>query len=330
MNRRSTIILSIIFGGVLLGIWIYLVDIKEMLNIVKEFKISLIIPLGAIFTLVYFIRSLRWRIILSPISQITVFESFKLCMTNYFINFLIPIHAGEIAKSLLLKKIDGTPVSKSILTVYLDKITDMLPIFLLMVVAPFVDPQISSIIYLISGALFIILLVCILFYFSVALKKNVALSLIDKIFFFFPEHIKSKLRSFVSVITEAATSLPQLSKRLFEIVSLTILALIFHCALMWLFFYSFGIKMPLVNVFVGYLLLNASFLLPAPPGFSGSLELTFLFIFSFLLGYDKNIVSVVAAGSHLLLALLFGFWGILSIVLLGTRLTAVFKMGSGE
>lgn len=117
----------------------------------------------------------------------------------------------------------------------------------------------------------------------------------------------------------------RLSNRLLEIIGLTILALIIHCFFMWLFFYSFGVTLPLSTVLVGYLLLNASFILPAPPGFSGSLELTFVVIFTYLFGYDKNLVSAVAASSHVLIAILFGLFGFLCLALIGTKLSAVLK-----
>lgn len=326
MKKRLTIFLSVVLGLVLVGLWLYIVDVGEMLKVMTKVKISFVFPLGIFFILAYFLRSLRWKIILSPVEKITAYESFNLCMTNYFINFLIPIHAGELAKSLLLKKMKRTPVSQSLLTVYIDKATDLLPVFLLLGVAPFVKSQISSIIYLVSGILLIVVFLFVFSLVSVAYKKNVALAWMEKIFFFLPAKLKMKWRNFLNIFVEGIASLSRLSNRLIEIIGLTLLALVVHCAFLWLFFYSFGINLPLLTVFVGYLLLNASFILPAPPGFSGSLELTVLFIFSYLHGYDKNIVSAVAASSHVFTAILFGLLGFLSIALIGTKLSTLLKI----
>lgn len=326
MKKRLTIFLSVVLGLVLVGLWLYIVDVGEMLKVMTKVKILFVFPLGIFFLLAYFLRSLRWKIILSPVEKITAYESFNLCMTNYFINFLIPIHAGELAKSLLLKKMKRTPVSQSLLTVYIDKATDLLPVFLLLGVAPFVKSQISSIIYLVSGILLIVVFLFVFSLVSVAYKKNVALAWMEKIFFFLPAKLKMKWRNFLNIFVEGIASLSRLSNRLIEIIGLTLLALVVHCAFLWLFFYSFGINLPLLTVFVGYLLLNASFILPAPPGFSGSLELTVLFIFSYLHGYDKNIVSAVAASSHVFTAILFGLLGFLSIALIGTKLSTLLKI----
>jgi uncharacterized protein (TIRG00374 family) len=329
MRRRLTIFLSSIVGLILVGLWLYIVDVGEMFKMMKRVKLSFLFPLAILFLLAYFLRSLRWKIILSPIEKITALESFNLCMTNYFVNFLIPIHAGEVVKSLLLKRMKRTPVSQSLLTVYIDKATDLFPIFLLLAVAPFVRAQTRSIIYIVSGILLVIVLVFVLSLFSMAYKKDVALAWMEKIFFFLPAKLKLKWRNFVHLFVEGISSMPRLSSRIGEIIGLTLLALVVHCGFLWLFFYSFGIDLPLLTVFAGYLLLNASFILPAPPGFSGSLELTLLFIFSYLYGYDKNIVSAVAASSHVFTAILFSLIGFLSLALIGAKLSTLLKMETG-
>ena len=325
MKRQLTIYLSIAIGILLVGIWLCLVDIREMLDVFQNVKISFIFPLILLFIMTYFLRSLRWKVILSPVEHITAIESFNLCMINYFINFLIPLHAGELLKSMLLKKMKGTPVSISLPSVYIDKASDLLTIFLLLIMAPFLKAELSSISYLISSIIFFLLLLFVLFLIFVVYKKDLTLKWIERIFFFLPDKFKIKLRGFLDLFIEGLSSMTRLSNRLLEIIGLTILALIIHCFFMWLFFYSFGITLPLITVLVGYLLLNASFMLPAPPGFSGSLELTFIFIFSYLFGYDKNIVSAVAASSHIFIAILFGLFGFLCLALIGTKLSAVLK-----
>lgn len=326
MKRRLTLFLSIIIGLILVGLWLYIVDVDEMFKVIERVKWPFIFPLMILFFLVYFLRSLRWKIILSPMERITAFESFNLCMTNYFVNFLIPIHAGEVVKSLLLKRMKKTPVSQSLLTVYIDKATDLLPVFLLLGVVPFVKAQTRSIIYIVSAILLVIVLLFVLSLFSMAYKKDVASAWMEKIFFFLPAKLKLKWSNFVHLFVEGISSMHCLSNRIGEIIGLTLLALVVHCGFLWLFFHSFGIDLPLLTVFVGYLLLNASFILPAPPGFTGSLELTLLFIFSYLYGYDKNIVSAVAASSHVFTAILFSLFGFLSLALIGARLSTLLKI----
>ncbi|MFX0137939.1 MAG: lysylphosphatidylglycerol synthase transmembrane domain-containing protein [Candidatus Hodarchaeota archaeon] len=313
-------------GFLLVGIWVYIVDFEEMLNVFKKMKISCILPLVIFFIIMYFLRSLRWKIILSPIENITVIESFNLCMTNYFINFLIPVHAGELAKSMLLKKMKGTPVSKSLPSIYIDKATDLLPILLLLIMAPFLKSKISSVSYIVSGICLFLLLFFMFILIFIVYKKNTALIWIEKTFFFLPDTLKIKLKNFFALLIEGLSSISRLSNRLLEIIGLTILAVIINCYFMWLFFYAFGVEVPILTILIGYLLLNASFILPAPPGFSGSLELTFVIIFTFLFGYDKNLISAIAVSSHVFIAILFGLFGLSSMALIGTKLSRILKI----
>jgi uncharacterized protein (TIRG00374 family) len=251
-------------------------------------------------------------------------------MTNYFINFLIPIHAGEVAKCLLLKKLKGTSASKSLLTAYIDKLLDLVPVFILLFITPFLDAEISSIIYLISGVLLLFFVLFIGILVSVAYKKDSAFVLLEKLLFFLPETFKKKLRGLYTLFVEAVNELPHLSKRIPEIAGLTLLALLGNVVLLWLYFYAFGTELTILTAVAGYLLLTASFILPAPPGFSGSLELTILFIFSYLFGCERSIVGAVAASSHVFTAVMFALLGLLSIMLIGTNISTLFKMGSEE
>ena len=314
----------------LTAIWLYVIDLDSVVQILSNAKIIVVLPLICLFFAMYFIRSLRWKIILSPIERITAFQSFNLCMINYFINFLIPVHAGEVAKSFLLKEMKGTPVSKSLPTVYLDKIADLFPIFLILIIAPFLNNKISTVVYLASGIFFVLLILASLFltFFISRYRKDSTQN--AYLVSFLPKGLRTKFFNSLSLFADGLLSLKALSNKLFDIITLTFLAFVIHCLFMWLFFYSFNIELPLLTVIVGYSLLNMSFILPAPPGFSGSLELTFILIFTFLYGYDKNLVSAVAASSHILIAVLFAIFGLSCMALIGTQSSTLFKVDSKD
>jgi hypothetical protein len=299
-----------------------------MIAIIKKVKIAGFFPLAMLFTLVYFVRSVRWKVILSPIQKISFSESFNLCMTNYFVNFLIPIHAGEVARVMCLKKMKGTPASKSLLTIYIDKLTDTFPIILLLAATPFLSKELNGIIYWTSGMLSLIVFFITLCLVFVAYKKETAINWIEKILFFMPAKFRIKLRSMLSHFVEGVRSMTKLSGRIFEIIGLTVLELTIHGTIVWLLFSYFGIRLPVLTVMVGYLLLCVSLMLPAPPGFVGTMELSFVFIFTYLFGYDKNVVSAIATSAHIFTAVMFSLLGFMSITLIGSKLSTILKIES--
>jgi uncharacterized protein (TIRG00374 family) len=325
MKEWKKIISGAIIGILLLGIWLWIVDLNEIFTLFSQMRISLMLSAGCLFGLAYFARSIRWKIILASVERVTVLEAYSLCMTNYFINYFIPIHAGELAKSLLLKKIKGTPVSSSLITVYVDKVMDLLPIFLLLLITPLLSKRLSLIIYIVSGiALFIFILTfSILMLFST--RKESAMNFFEKMISWAPVKLKSYAVMFIDSLLEGLGFLKNLPRRSVEILGLTLLAALFQGICLWIFFYSFGVKLPILTILVGFTLLNTSFLLPAPPAFVGSLEITFLFIFTYIYGYDKNLVSAVAASSHIFSAVFFSLFGFLSLSFIGVKGTSIIQ-----
>ncbi len=326
MKQRLRVILSITVGILLIIVWLHIVDIEEILQLFGEMKLSIILPAGVLFLSAYFMRSLRWKAMLAPVESISAAESFHLCMISYLINYFIPVHGGEVAKSILLKKIKGTPVSGSLLTVYLDKVMDLLPILVLLPFAPFLSPRLSRIVSMASIVGLFLLLSVILFLLFLLLKKDSAKRLLEKTLFWTPKRFKVLLFNFLNSFIDSVSFIRHLPGRLLEIFGLTILALLFNCACMLMFFYAFGTKVPFSTILIGYILLNVSFILPAPPGFVGSLELMFVFIFSYVYGYDKNLVSAVAVSSHIFSAAFFSSIGFISLALVGAKLSSLFKV----
>jgi glycosyltransferase 2 family protein len=329
MKRAAKIIGSLVLGLGLLGLWLAIVDIHDMVAMLTRIRILYLPLMIGLFFLSYFLRSLRWKVVISPIVRISAAEAFHLSMTNHLVNFLVPVHAGEAAKCLLLKKIKGTLLSQSLAATYMDKAVDLLPIVLGVALAPFVSVRIRSVLLGVSGMIVVIWMALMASVVFILLKKKAALAWAEKALRFFPKIFRPKIGRLARLFVEGFSFLPRLSRRIPEILGLTFLAFLVQSLFLWIFFSSFGIRLSLPAMFVGYGLLNVSFLIPAPPGYSGSLELIFIFIFSYLYGYDKNPVSAVAVSSHIFTAVAFGLFGLAAMAFLGTRLSAVFKMSAG-
>lgn len=329
MKKAAKILGTLVLAFGLIGLWLAIVDIHDLVAMLAQIRILYLPLMIGLFFLSYFLRSLRWKVVISPVVRISAAEAFHLSMANHLLNFLVPVHAGEAAKCLLLKKIKGTPLSRSLAATYMDKAADLLPIVLGIALAPFLSVRIRSVLLGVSGMIVIIWMALTASVVFILFKKKTALAWIEKALRFFPRIFRPKIGRLSRLFVEGLSFLPRLSRRIPEILGLTFLAFLAQSLLVGIFFFSFGIRLPLPAMFVGYGLLSASFLIPAPPGYTGSLELIFIFIFSFLQGYDKNPVSAVAVSSHIFTAVVFGLFGLAAMAFLGTRLSAVFKMSSG-
>jgi len=65
-----------------------------------------------------------------------ILESFSYFMAGMLINYIIPIRAGEVAKSFFLKKNEGVKISKSLPSIFIDKLTDLFPIIVIIILIP--------------------------------------------------------------------------------------------------------------------------------------------------------------------------------------------------
>src|SRR5205085_2417416 len=60
------------------------------------------------------------------------------------LNWLLPIQGGELAKSGILRRTNGIPVSRSLATVAMDKAMDLLPAVVLLTVVPLAGLHLSG------------------------------------------------------------------------------------------------------------------------------------------------------------------------------------------
>lgn len=72
------------------------------------------------------IRAKRWNMLMKPLGySVTLWNSFLSVMVGYFVNLAIP-RGGELYRCVNLKKLDGTPVDKSLGTVIAERTVDLI------------------------------------------------------------------------------------------------------------------------------------------------------------------------------------------------------------
>src|SRR5439155_16402965 len=111
--------------------------------------IALALLSGVAFLIAYAIRGVRWKLFLNPIGKVSTLKAIQLFLIATFLNFLLPVRGGEVAKSLMLKRITGIPVSQSLPTVAMDKALDLLPALFIMAIVPFLGMQMDTTLWLV-------------------------------------------------------------------------------------------------------------------------------------------------------------------------------------
>ncbi len=259
------------------------------------------------------IRGSRWSFLLKRLVPVRRWEVLKTYAMASVIDFLIPIRIAEIVKCNYIKKSYNVPLSRVLPTAFIDKLFDLMPIFVILCFLPFVRYDVSVEVYYIIYFLVGILLAGFLFLIFVSFRVKMVIALRKR------WHNK-KLRKllgmfirFVAGIRRIKFTLPLFVKMFF----LSVLALFCNCLAFYFVTLALNYVMPLDILFLGYSLLFLSYAVPSPPGQIGSNEITALIIFSGMFGIATNTVAALILFSHTMV--------VVYSILLGLLILKIFR-----
>lgn len=121
-----TIIISLIFAGFFMYFALRGLDFKNISTALKKANYFWILFSAFFGILAYGFRAIRWNILLEPMGyKISNHNAFWTLSFGYLINLTIP-RMGEIARASALYKTEKVPIEKSLGTIILERIVDLL------------------------------------------------------------------------------------------------------------------------------------------------------------------------------------------------------------
>jgi uncharacterized protein (TIRG00374 family) len=141
-SPAAKITLGLLVGFGLLYLVSKYVDFRATIHVLQQSLttprgITLALLSGIAFLTAFSIRGIRWKLFLNPVGKVSTLKAIQLFHVGIFLNFLLPIRGGEVAKSLMLKRSSNIPVSQSLPTVAMDKALDLMPALIIMAIVPF-------------------------------------------------------------------------------------------------------------------------------------------------------------------------------------------------
>ncbi len=326
MKNKLNIIIGIIIGAAFLGLWFLLVDPNEIWSYLRGLNIFHVILFTFFYIFAYFIRSYRWRLILKPIFKMKILESFFYFMAGMLINYLVPVRAGEVAKSFFLKKNEGVKISKSLPSIFIDKLTDLFPIIVIIILIPILAIPISkTLTWIIVAILILYVILLFILIFSMKSPENMH-KILMKLSFFLPNKFKSKLEEFYTSFIEGMGILRGRRKDTIMIYLLTLLAVFSEGFFVYMIFRSLGLQnIGYIKIVFGYTLMNLTYILPTPPAQIGSNEFMWVIIFSFALGLNRNLTGAAVATVHILTTIVIFAFGAISLSSIGIKFSEIFR-----
>ncbi len=318
-------IAGIALGAIFLIAWIRIVDWQEFLSYFRDFNLKMVLVFSLFYLLAYFLRSLRWRIILKPIYKMRIMESFTIFMSGMLINYLIPVRAGEIAKSVILKTRENVKISDSLPSIFIDKLTDLFPILFIMILIPLVSVKLNSALYIIISLLFLIFLLFLGFLFFAVNHKTKAIKILNIFLKLIPKKYWNNFEDFFINFVDGMAIMQGRFAENFLVYLLTLLAVLSEAIYIYAVFRAFGSEVSYIKILFGYTLMNLTYILPTPPAQIGSNQFMWVLIFSFALGVNENLTSAAVTFSHLLTSIWIFLTGGISLIALKINLNKLLQ-----
>jgi len=298
--------------------------LQQHLTTPRGIILALLTGLSAL--LAYSIRGVRWKLFLNPVGKISTLKAIQLYLISTFLNFLLPIRGGEVAKALMLKRVARIPVSRSLPTIIIDKSLDLTPALFIIAIVPFLGLRIDIKLWFVLGAVSGLLLAAIFFVALAAWKRASAIALLHKMARVLPGSVSSKLEGFATGFVDSLLMGARRPKTFMLAIILTCVAMGFDGLFSMLAFWTINYPVNFGTVLFGYTVYNMFYILPNPPGQVGSNEVVGLLVFTGLLHLPPDKVLAMFVFSHPFSALLLSATGLSCLSALGLTVSNALKV----
>ncbi len=328
----AKVTIGLVVGIGLLFLVARFVDLPATIQVLRErlttpSGIALALLSGVAFMLAWSIRGVRWKLFLNPIGEVSTLKAIELYLVGVFLNFLLPIRGGEVAKSLMLKRTSGIPVSKSLPTVAMDKALDLMPALFIMVIVPFLPGIKMNIELWLVLAFMGGLLMCLIFFVILAAwKRDAAIRLLQRMTVLLPKVIAGKIEGFATGFVDSLLMGASQPRIFVPAMLLTVVAVTFDALFAMLAFWTVNYPIPFGKAIFGYTVYNMFYILPTPPGQIGSNELVGVLVFNKLLSVPVGNVGTMFVFSHPWAALLMTVSGMVCLSALGLKISTAMKV----
>lgn len=315
--------LNTFLGVVLVLVWLRFVNLQEVIATLKTVKPNFLI-LFFFFVLVSTVfRGLRLKLLLNEV-KVPVINMVALGFVSQLLSFFIPIRAGEITKSVYLSTQYTLPFGKTVVWVFIDRFLDFFGVLLLIVMLlPLVPSKLGEGVWLV-GVMGLAGVV------GVALLSIYSQSKAQQFFLFCSKFlifkkVKEMFLKLANTVIEGFLVLRRDRREIGGLIGLTILSLISDSLIWFFMFLSLGENIGLLTAVLGTQLSALTFLIPAAPGYVGSLEASSLAVWSLSLNVSSQLASAVAVLFHILTVVALLIFGFISIYFLKFDLGLVWK-----
>ncbi|MCP4253888.1 MAG: flippase-like domain-containing protein [Candidatus Scalindua sp.] len=264
-------------AGILVSIicsWLFVrkIEWSSMGMAFREAKYVYIFPTIMLMLLSFYLRAVRWKVLISPVKNISIFNLFSVNMIGFMANNVLPARLGEVIRPVMIARKENIKVSASFATIVMERIFDILGIIVIAsLLFCFLPSNSLDVIHQLKKwsaimAFFGICAISVLFLLSLYPKK--AGAVLEKLLFVFTHHLRDKLVNLLHSFISGLQVFDHKSK-LIWIGVLSLMVWLINSASIYVLCYSFDIGLSFAGACFVNVCIALAIALPQAPGFIG-------------------------------------------------------------
>lgn len=267
---RNRLFLGIAISAILLFFAVRQVNFAEFSASLAEAKPSYFVPAFFLTIIVCIFRALRWRLLFSPIKWIPLGDLLSVIMVGFLANNLLPARLGEVVMAYLMNHKQGVGKSRSLGTIFLDRMLDVFTLLSFLFLSLLVFPAPGWVKNISFIGVVVLVLVGIFAWFATA-HQECCLHWIDRLVGTFSDWIAERIKQVFVMFVDGLASLrdPWL---LLKAVMLSVLVWAGLGGGVFLLFAAFGLQLQFHAAVIVMVIVNLGLIIPSSPGFIGTFQ----------------------------------------------------------
>ncbi|GIW10718.1 MAG: TIGR00374 family protein [Dehalococcoidia bacterium] len=132
MSRQLQVLLGFVITAVLLGLAVRDVDLAQVGQILARAQLGWVVPGALCVVLGYLVRTLRWRVLLTPVKRLPVPLLLQALLLGFAANNVLPARIGELVRAHAIGTRAALSRSLALTTIVVERVFDGLTLIALM------------------------------------------------------------------------------------------------------------------------------------------------------------------------------------------------------
>jgi len=287
------------------------VSFNGMMQSLRNISIGWFLLFILFFYLSHYLRAVRWKVMIKDVKKdASIINLFGAVMIGYGVNVAVP-RLGELYRGLFLGRWEGISRASMLGSIILERFIDILSFTVgaLICIYIYSGNLFEKITWLNSALIigFVLILIFIIFLFSVILFKERIKGIVLRITGTFSQALTKRVETFFDTLIVGFSSISDI-RGYVETFIYSVLILLCYALSTWAGFYSLGMETTgNVNFEMAWIFMIISafgVIIPTPGGF-GSYHALSIVILTSLYGFNKDISAAYALLTHTAQVVLF-------------------------